>query len=52
MVGDKVEFDVVGVRNAGVHPFWYNPDGLENPLAGDCTILKHWREFASELERL
>ena len=52
MVGDKVEFDVVGARNTGIRPFWYNPKGLENPLAGDCVVLAHWGEFAQEIAEL
>ena len=49
MVGDKVEFDVVGARKSGLRPFWYNPDGREDLLGEACTVLTHWREFVELL---
>lgn len=49
MVGDKVEYDVLGARKAGIRPFWYNPEGLKDSRAGDCMKLSHWNQFAHEI---
>ena len=52
MVGDKVEFDVIGARRSGIRPFWYHPEGLADPRAGDCVVLRHWNQFADEIRSL
>ena len=52
MVGDKVEYDVLGARKAGIRPFWYNPEGLKDSRAGDCTVLTHWDQFTHEIPTL
>ncbi len=52
MVGDKVEYDVVGAKKAGICPFWYNKEGLNNSNAGDCKVITHWDQFTHAISAL
>jgi putative hydrolase of the HAD superfamily len=51
MVGDKVEYDVIGAYKAGIRPFWYNTGDQKDSRADDCIILTHWDQFPSKLSK-
>lgn len=37
MVGDRLEADILGAKNAGIDSVWYNPAGLKNHLGVQPT---------------
>ena len=45
-VGDQYECDIVGARNAGIFPIWYQ-GAIDAPCdeKKDVTIVKNWQEF-------
>ena len=50
--GDKIEYDIRGAANAGLHPVWFNPDGGAADLPRGCMEVRSWREFREKLELL
>lgn len=49
-VGDQYECDVVGARNAGIFPVWYQGAiDMPNTEKEDVTIVKSWQEFRSKV---
>ena len=49
--GDKVEYDVVGARGAGLVPVWYNYSDENNPQC-DCLMVRTWGDFKRIIESL
>ena len=47
-IGDKVEYDVIGARDAGLIPVWYNYRN-EPTMQVDCLEVKTWHEFEQKL---
>ena len=49
-VGDQYECDIVGARNAGLFPIWYQ-GAVNIPVdeKKDVTTIKSWREFSALL---
>lgn len=49
-VGDQYECDIVGARNAGIFPVWYQ-GAIDMPYdeKEDVTTVKSWREFRALL---
>ena len=49
-VGDQYECDIMGARNAGIFPVWYQGAvNLPCEEKGDVTVIKSWREFPALL---
>ncbi len=51
-VGDKVDIDVAGGRNAGLYPVWYNPKREPLPDGYSCAEISHWSEFLPLFDQL
>lgn len=51
-VGDQYECDIVGARNAGIFPIWYQ-GAADVPCdeKKDVTIVKSWQEFREQIVR-
>lgn len=50
-VGDRIERDVVGARDAGLLPVWYNCRG-QNSSQENCMTVRTWEEFRKIIEAL
>lgn len=45
-VGDQYECDVVGAKNAGIFPVWYQGTiDVPGDKKGDVTVVRDWQEF-------
>jgi len=45
MIGDSWEVDIVGARNAGIRPIWFNRFGLKQPQGENVQELRSLEEF-------
>jgi putative hydrolase of the HAD superfamily len=50
--GDKLEYDIKGAIQSGLHPVWYNPHGKPKTLECECLEVKSWRDFIEKLKTL
>ena len=45
MIGDSWEVDIIGARNAGIRPIWFNRFGLKQPQGENVQELRSLEEF-------
>ena len=44
-IGDRLDMDVRGAREAAMTAVWFNPDGASDPAASADLTVTEWREL-------
>jgi putative hydrolase of the HAD superfamily len=49
-IGDSIESDIYGARNAGLYPIWYNPDHKAKPEGQIVNEISKWEELKENIK--
>ena len=44
-IGDSINEDVIGSKNAGMFPVWYNTKSISNKIETECLEINSWDEL-------